>query len=223
MNKSKIEQLICNKEFSYLQPYFYNNPYALRCELGNGDDESYMANAKKRALEIFDILFPSGSDAIIFNYWMFDYSDCGEAERAELEGLGVNVEEIINNSIESESEQLRFLLENQAKYRHCTVRNLETYGDFDDDYRGKQRRNRVVCYADKEGFDYNSLINKQISDNGYDIGFVSFENECILSVYDDRGCDVVFATHEKMKEFYHKLKPYFLSYDAEEMERRFNE
>ena len=25
-----------------------------------------------------------------------------------------------------------------------------------------------------------------------------FRNECILSVYDDRGCDVVFATHEIM-------------------------
>ena len=49
---------------------------------------------------------------------------------------------------------------------------------------------------------------------------MSFENECIYSVYDDRGCDVVFFTHGKMKEFYNKLKPYFLDYDIEEMERR---
>ena len=52
---------------------------------------------------------------------------------------------------------------------------------------------------------------------------MSFENECILSIYDDRGCDIVFATKEKMREFYNKLNPYFLEYDAEEMSRRFND
>ena len=31
---SLVEERICSREFSYLQPYFYNNPYALRCELG---------------------------------------------------------------------------------------------------------------------------------------------------------------------------------------------
>ena len=55
------------------------------------------------------------------------------------------------------------------------------------------------------------------------VGFVSFENECILSIYDDRGCDIVFATHEKLREFYPLLKPYFLTYDAEEMARRYGE
>ena len=43
-----------------------------------------------------------------------------------------------------------------------------------------------------------ALIDLQINGKGYEIGFVSFRNECILSVYDDRGCDVVFATHEIM-------------------------
>jgi hypothetical protein len=58
---------------------------------------------------------------------------------------------------------------------------------------------------------------------GHDISFVSFENECILSIYDSRGCDIVFATQEKMKEFYHTLEPYFLDYDRAEMERRYKE
>ena len=62
-----------------------------------------------------------------------------------------------------------------------------------------------------------------MSGKGHEVGVVSFQNECIMSVYDDRGCDIVFATHEKMKEFYHTLEPYFLSYDAEEMKKRFNQ
>jgi len=82
MIKSKVENLICNKYYSYLAPYFYNNPYALRCELDTEEEQQHnIPVAKKRALEIFKILFPRGADAIFFNYWMFDYSDNGDAEK----------------------------------------------------------------------------------------------------------------------------------------------
>ena len=223
MENSKIEQLIRDKEFSYLQPYFYNNRYALRCELGVGEGDQYMINAKNRAMEIFNILFADGIDAIIFNYWIFDYSDSGCAKKIALEELEITVEESIHNTLESEFDNLRFLLEMQAEYRHFSVRDLETYGDFDDEYIGKQRRNRIICYSDGKAFDYSGLIDQEISGNGHNVGLVSFQNECIFSVYDDRGCDIVFATHEKMKKFYHLLEPYFLSYDAEEMKNRFNQ
>ena len=99
MQKSKIEDLISNKNFPYLQPYFYNNQFALRCELGIGDGDQYITNAKKRATEIFDILFPDGADAIIFNYWIFDHSDCGRAEKIELEELELDITEVIQNRI----------------------------------------------------------------------------------------------------------------------------
>ena len=64
------------------------------------------------------------------------------------------------------------------------------------------------------------MIDGELGSHGREVGFVSFENECILSVYDDRGCDIVFATREKMNAFYHKLRPYFLNYDLDEMEKR---
>ena len=218
---SKIEQLISSREFSYLQPYFYNNPYALRCELGTGDEHQYMANAKKRALEICDILFPGGADAFIFNYWIYDNSDSGDAGIYQIERMGDDATELIENTIECEVDRLRFLLENQVKYRHIAVRDLETYGYFDDEYPGKERRNRIVCYADAEvKIDPTTLVDMQINGNGFDIGIVSFKNECILSVYDDRGCDIVFATPEKMKEFYTQLESYFLPHDLEEMRKR---
>lgn len=219
---SKIEQLICNRDFSYLQPYFYNNPYALRCELGTGDEQQYMANAKKRALEICNILFPDGADAFFFNYWICDNSDSGDAGQYDIERMGNDAAELIQNTIDYEVDCLRFLLENQVKYRHIAVRNLETYERYDE-YPEKERRNRIVCYADEETkIDHASLVDMQINGNGYEIGIVSFKNECILSVYDDRGCDIVFATPEKMKEFYTQLESYFLPYDLEEMKKRFN-
>ena len=77
---SIVEEKICSREFPNLQPYFYNHPHALRCELGQGDDhEEYMAAALRRALEIHDILFPKGADAICFNYWLQDPCDSGPA------------------------------------------------------------------------------------------------------------------------------------------------
>ena len=53
------------------------------------------------------------------------------------------------------------------------------------------------------------------------VSFVSLENQCIFSVYDDRGCDIVFFSNEKYKEFYIKLEKYFLDYDREKMRETF--
>ena len=117
MYPSKMEQLIIDRSFSYLQPYFYNHPYALRCELGIGKDQEYINNAKKRAVEIYDILFPNGADAIIFNYWHLDRSNFGTAEKnTYANDPDFDMEGIIDNIIQYESKQLRFLLECQRKY-----------------------------------------------------------------------------------------------------------
>ncbi len=219
---SIVENKIRSKEFSYLNPYFYNHPFALRCELGIGDsNEDYMENANRRALEIYDILFPQGADAIVINHWMYDYCDSGDAE-INCYDPDDDIEGIIENRIESETEKLRFLSECQMKYRHVTVRNLPTYDDPGDEEFERNRRNRVICFSDGIGFDHRHLIEQEIRWEGHEVSFVSFTNECIFSVYDDRGCDVVFMTHEKLRDFYHKLQPYFLEYDVQEMERRYN-
>ncbi len=219
--KSKIEALILDRSFDYLQPYFYNNPFALRCELGIGETrEEYMKQARERAAEIYKILFSKKADAIVFNQWIYDWSDSGCAERLDHD-LGVcDLNELIDRRVNAEARALRFLLENMMNYRHVSVKGLNTYEPDDPDV----RRNRIVCYADGEGFNDLELIEMQIADeNNSEVGLVSFENECILSVYDDRGCDIVFATREKMREFYDRLKPFFLKYDREEMARRFEE
>lgn len=222
-DKSIVEQMICSRDFPYLQPYFYNHPYALRCELGIGSTaEEYMDSAKKRALEIYEILFPNGADAIMFNHWICDDCDSGEAE-CQNHDTEESFDEIVAWSLECAVAKLRFLLEHQFRYRHVTIRNLPTYDHPEDDLYELQRRNRVICYSDGIGFDHQHLIEQEFDwNNGHEVSFVSFENECIFSVYDDRGCDVVFMTHEKLKEFYGKLQPYFLEYDITEMDRRFN-
>ncbi len=219
MEHSKVEEILSDPGFDYLRPYFYTNRYALRCELGIGNDtDEYMNNARLRAKQIHEILFPEGADAIAFNYWMYDWSDSGDAEEKQYD----NPEEVIERMISSESRALRFLSENLMRYRHICVKGLKTYAEPGDPDYQTTRRNRIVCYSDGIGFDDIALINGQIdSEDNSDVSLVSMKNECIMSVYDDRGCDIVFATHEKMIEFYHLLKPFFLPYDLEEMERRY--
>ena len=219
---SIVERMICDRQFQYLKPYFYNHPYALRCELGIGESDSdYMEAAQRRASEIYDLLFPDGADAVIFNYWINDRSDSGYAE-----SLDYTEEDdptaFIDFIVENEVEQLRFLHSMTFRHRHLAVKNLQTYDESDELWAAHSRRNRIVCFSDGIGFDSTDLIRRQVLQNGdHDISFVSYRNECILSIYDDRGCDIVFMTKEKMKLFYPRLQPYFLDYDLEEMKRRF--
>jgi hypothetical protein len=159
-----------------------------------------MHNAYRRAKEIFAILFPDGQpDAVIFDQYVYETpyrSRYAHKERA-------------------------FFTRMTAR-RHVIVPNLRTYEDEDGEEEKTYTRNRVVAYRDTQDFPVHRLIRRCIWEQHLaPVGFVSFENECILSIYDDRGCDIVFATYEKLREFYPRLKPYFLDYDAEEMARRY--
>ena len=150
---SKVEEQILRREFDYLQPYFYQNPYALRCELGIGSTtEEYMRQARQRANAIYDLLFPRGADAILFNYWINDWADSGEAEGNAWESEETAAG-IIDRRIQVESDSLRFLSEYMMKYRHVAVKDLKTYDEPGDPDYDSRRRHRIVCYSDGLGFD----------------------------------------------------------------------
>ena len=198
---SQIESRLLSQDFAYLRPWFYQNPHALRCELGQGDDtESYMHNAYRRAKEIFAILFPDGQpDAVIFDQYVYE--------------IPIR---------EPYAHKERAFFNRMTARRHVIVPTLRTHEDGDPEEEKTYTRNRVVSYRDTEDFPVHRLIRRCIWEQHLaPVGLVSFENECILSIYDDRGCDIVFATHEKLREFYPPLKHYFLDYDAEEMARRY--
>ena len=201
--QSDIEKRLLDRDFAYLRPWFYQNPHALRCELGQGDDtETYMHNAYRRAKEIFAILFPDGQpDAVIFDQYVYE-----------------------TPVREPYAHKERAFFNRMTARRHVIVPNLRTYEDEDGETEKTYTRDRVVSYRDGEDLPVHRLIRRNIWEQQLaPVGFVSFENECILSIYDDRGCDIVFATHEKMREFYPRLKPYFLDYVAVELARRYGE
>ncbi len=209
MNKensdSLIEKLICDKDFTYMRPWFSNHPLALRCELGIGDsNKEYMKNALNRANEIFNIIFEDGVDALFFDYCLQDWSEN---------------DDIID--IKRDLKLYKFMLKDLSKwlnnYPHTVIRNLP----IEDGCCESQYRNRLVCFVRDYKIDYQGLIKRNIMSHKYaQISYVSYKNECVMSIYDDRGCDIVFADKQKMRELFIKLKPYLLDYDMEEMEKR---
>ena len=196
---SAIEQLLLSREFSCLPPLFYNNEYALRCELGTGGAATagQVRTAEEKARRIYRILFPEGADVLFFHREVFRPEDADRWQK-------------------------RFTGSFRRKYRCAVIEGLETEDPAPE---GLIRRDRILCYADGKQFGSTRLIRRLVrADFGgkgaLDASFVSFENECFLSIYDDRGCDIVFASPEKYREFFPLLSEYLLDYDLEEMKRR---
>jgi len=126
----------------------------------------------------------------------------------------------INNLISSEKKRLKFCLGYQKKFKHIVIRDiLFDKNDDDDDI---VRRNRICCYPDKK-FNATEVISSQIDNQDNPIiHLVSFDNSCIFTVCDDRGCDIVFFDKNKFRYFYPLLQKYFLDYDMAIMEQRLN-
>ena len=171
--------------------------------MGIGDsDRIYLKNAKKRASEIFDIIFPSSPDAIFFDHYIEDFSSYDL----------INVKQ----GVKFFKKKLKFLANHTNKYEYTIVFNIPL---DENEQECNIQKNRAIFYTDSK-YPYKKRAIENFSWVSSTVHFVSFENECILSSYDDRGCDIVFATKDKMREFYHKLKPYLLSYDLEEMKKK---
>ena len=158
-SNSEIERLITDAAFSYKQPWFYNHPFALRCELGIGDSKRvYLKNAKKRALEIFDILFQNPPDAIFFDHYVEDLSASNEIH--------------INNDIYYLKKNVRFLAQHINKYKHTVIFNIP----FDEDEKEcNAQKNRIICYTDSK-YPYKKRVTENFSWGSRTVHFVSFEN-----------------------------------------------
>ena len=190
--KEKIEDI----NFLYQQPWFYNNELSLRCELGKGDETVYLENAVNRALDILSILF---KDDIIDCVFLDEYT----------------IEDDINDNV--------IFVNDEVDQTY-----INEYFNFDKTIDLNITNNNNELYENvvsiKRHFTYNigktkieTIIKKQILNEAHVYHFVSFKNNFIYSIYDDRGCDIVFFDEEKYKEFYFKLEKYFLDYDRESM------
>ncbi len=187
-----MREKIINSTFDYSQPWFYRNKLALRCELGIGKGKNYMDNAIDRAMKIANFLFENKKIDAAF---YDEYFIDGKA--CEVGNFEIKIDEIINLDMDV----------------------LHSIDLIDEDI---EIVKRYISY-DIDFAVFEGIIKNQI-DNQYSplVSFVSFDNQFIFSVYDDRGCDIVFFSEDKYKEFYDKLEPYFLDYDRTTMKNTYN-
>ena len=189
---NNLRKQILDGSFLYLQPWFYNNKLALRCELGIGEDKEYMDNAFHRAINIANILFDNKKIDAAFYHQYFD----NDGRACDANDLILNIDAMV-------------------ELDRCSLIQLE---EIDDDISAVKR---YISY-DIDFGTLESILKSQIECQLNPlVSFVSFDNQLIFSVYDDRGCDVVFYNDEKFKEYYLKLEPYFLDYDREKMKETF--
>ena len=187
-----MREKIIDPTFDYSQPWFYRNKLALRCELGIGQGKEYFDNASKRAMKIANILFENKKIDAAF---YVEYFIDGKA--CEVGNFGININEVINLDMDV----------------------LHSIDLIDEDI---DTVKRYISY-DVDCAVLERIIKNQI-ENQYSplVSFVSFDNQFIFSVYDDRGCDIVFFSEDKYKEFYDKLEPYFLDYDRNTMKNTYD-
>ena len=184
---------ILDASFLYHQPWFYNNKLALRCELGIGDGYEYMQNAFSRAMQIASILFENKKIDLAFFNRYFD----------------------VDGTVYAAGD---FPL-NSDKVVEIDRNALIACNEIDDDISAVKR---YISY-DVDFITLESILKEQIDGQSKPlVSFVSLDNQCIFSVYDDRGCDIVFFDSEKYKEFYMKLSNYLLDYDREKMRETFD-
>ena len=187
-----IIKQISDSSFLYLQPWFYNNKLSLRCELGIGEGNEYMENAFCRAIQIANILFDSKKIDAAFYHQYFDNDGC----------VHVAGDFAFSNDKIIELDRSKLLCLDVIDDDISAVKRCISY-NVDFTVLERTLKSQIA-----------SQINPLVS-------FVSIDNQCIFSVYDDRGCDIVFFNNEKYKDFYVKLEQYFLDYDREKMKKTF--
>ena len=80
---------------------------------------------------------------------------------------------------------------------------------------------RSVFYPDRDIT--NELIKENIVNHyAFHSHLVSYDNDCIVSIYDERGLDIVFFDEDKYCEIYEKLFNYLLQYDIEVMRKKYD-
>ncbi len=195
MTARSMESRLLDPDFAYSRPWFYNQPWALRCELGLGDDyRSFTASAQSRAEAIAAILFVGGQSDVVFADMVMAPNGKPMC-RVERKRLGLLT----------------------ARYRTMTVPNIAV-SPLDDEENALQ--SRFIFYRDDANFDMPAVIAACFDERGSTLHFLSRSADCVMSIYDSRGCDIVFATPAAMLRHYGALETYFLEYDRVDMEVR---
>ena len=195
-------------------PLFYNWDIGIRFELGVDYDSDkvykncpYLERVYKRAITLFESLH-SPNDHIYIVVDVNDFAD-GKAFKHKLNTFS------------------KYVKEKSVLYK--LHQNTIPYIFPEDDEDGAYRTHRFTLKCKTAEFRYMSMLRAICNqDMGikpsifHRVYFINTSRNTIFHVYDDRGCDVLAASPERIKDVYHRYNDWILDYDRNEIDKVFN-
>lgn len=199
--------------FTLRPPLFYRWKVGIRFELGVNytiedayENSPYLQGVYRRAITLFKALHAENDDLYII-------VDANGYSKRQMLGCKLKVFS-------------RYVKEKSVLYRvnHKTI----PYIFPEDDEEGTYKTHRFILKCKTSDFKYISLL-KAICNQDMGIRpsifhrvyFININRKTIFHVYDDRGCDIIAASPETIREVYNKYNDWLLDYDRAQIDRVF--
>lgn len=194
-------------------PLFYNWKIGIRFELGVefdrhyfDENSPYVQGVYKRALSLFHSLHSNNEEIII----VVDVDDFENGKAYKHRGRIISP----------------YLYEKTVLYKLQHKELPYIFPEDDEDGECKTQRFTLKCKVSDLRYSplLKAICNQDlgIQPNVYHrIYFINVHRKTIFHVYDDRGCDVLAASPEAIKDIYKKFNSWILDYDRDEINKVF--
>lgn len=200
-------------DLSFRPPLFYNWEIGIRFELGvefsrdyNYENSPYVQGVYKRAISLFHSLHSKNEEIII----VVDVDDFEDGTAYKHRGRIISP----------------YLYEKTVLYK---LRHKELPYIFpEDDEDGEYRTHRFTLRCKVSDLRYIPLLKAICNQDlgiqpsvSHRIYFLNVQRKTIFHVYDDRGCDILAASPEAIKNIYQRYNSWILDYDRAEIDKVF--
>ena len=201
-------------------PLFYSWEYGIRFEISmpwvEHEDRSNLQQIKERSTGIFNLVFQDTDEILLITDIHCEKNDTFLRKRPT---------NVYKKYVKSK-ELLKTL-------KHNILPNVFSEDD-DEDYedmvthrfvlsckKSDIRYHQLLSAISYEDFPHPTRILKRNYSSGYDIYFVNVTKKMIYHLYDDRGCDVIAANKEDLRQLYVDCNDWILDYDRDQIDQLF--
>ncbi|USK33432.1 DUF3885 domain-containing protein [Bacillus sp. F19] len=198
----------------YLRPpLFYNWEIGIRFELGvewnreyDYENSQYLKGVYNRAITLFNSLHSPDEEILV----VIDVNDFGDRKSYTHKGR-LFTPYVYEKSV-------------LYKLRHTVI----PYIFPEDNEDGKYKTHRFTLKGKTSDIKYIPLL-KAICNQDlgiqpnifHSVYFLNIKRKTIFNVYDDRGCDLLAASSEAIRDIYNKFNDWILDYDRDEIDKLF--
>ncbi|WP_188738501.1 DUF3885 domain-containing protein [Oceanobacillus neutriphilus] len=190
-------------------PLFYNWDISIRFELGmdyNFENHSYLEGVYKRAIDLFKSIHSPNDNM----YIVVDVNHFGNHPSFSRK---INVFS-------------KYVKEKAVLYK--LHKHTIPYIFPEDDENGTYRTDRFMLKCKTSDFKFIPLIKAICNQDmgvrpgiSHRIYFINMDKNTIFHIYDDRGCDLLAAAPETIRDIYEEYNEWILDYDRNEIDNAF--